>query len=66
MKKEELLEKLTKQQETINAAIDYIQNRSINKLDMLLHLQELNKNPENSKFVASFRKFFEEDEEHER
>lgn len=62
----ETKEELAKAQETIDKAIDYIENHSISKTDLLLHLQDINKVPENTPAVASFYyRFFKEGKQEE-
>ncbi len=66
MNREELLQELKAQRKTIDEAIMYIEERSISKMDLLLHLNELNKDPRNVAAVKSFYyKFFKEDEKEE-
>lgn len=63
---EEILEQLRESREAIDKAIDYIENHSISKTDLLLHLQDINKIPENTPAVASFYyKFFKEGRQEE-
>lgn len=57
--KDEILEQLKESRDTLDRAIDYIENHTINKTDLLLHLQDINAVPENTPAVASFYyKFF--------
>ena len=66
MIREDLIEELTEQKELIDKTIDYLQNHSISKLELLQHLDELNKTPENATAVRSFYyKFFKEGKQEE-
>lgn len=62
----DILEELKEARATIDKAIDYIENRTISKTDLLLHLQDINKVPENTPAVASFYyRFFKEGKQEE-
>lgn len=66
MSKEDILEQLKESRAALDRAIDYIENHTINKTDLLLHLQDINKVPENTPAVASFYyRFFKEGKQEE-
>ena len=51
--------------EMLKAVIKHIENNTISKQDLLNHLWEINKDPDNAKAVDTFRKFFEKEEDKE-
>ncbi len=63
----ETKEELAKAQETIDKAIDYIENHTVNKMDLLLKLQDLNfESPQNAKAVKGLlQKFYPEGKQEE-